>query len=48
MQSTCVALMGFREVTTLEEGQLEELRLRRKWAKSRMENLQVSMRSQEK
>ena len=27
-QSKCVALMGFRELTTLEESKLEELRLR--------------------
>ena len=28
LQSTCVVLMGFGEVTTSEESQLEELRLR--------------------
>ena len=28
LQSTCVALMEFKEVTTSEESQLEELRLR--------------------
>ena len=28
MQSICVGLMGFREVTTSEESQLEELRLK--------------------
>ena len=28
LQSTCLALMGFREVTNSEESQLEELRLR--------------------
>ena len=27
MQSTCVVLMGFREVTTSEESQLEEVRV---------------------
>ena len=31
LQSTCVALMAFREVTTLEESRLEELRLRCAW-----------------
>ena len=44
MQSTCVDLMGFREETTLEKSQLEEMRvgkLKNGW-------LQVRMRAQEK
>ena len=48
LQYTCVASMGFGEVTTLEESQLEELRLRREWLSSRMERPLVWMRSQEK
>ena len=46
--ATCVALMGFGEVITSEESQLEELRLRCEWGNLRMERPQVEMRSLEK
>ena len=39
--------MGYREVATSKESQLEELRLRLQWASSRMERQQVRMRSEE-
>ena len=46
--ATCVALMGFGEVITWEESQLEELWLRCEWGNLRMERPQVGMRSLEK
>ena len=48
LQITRVGLMGFGEVTNLEESQLEELRFKRKWGGSRMERPQVRMGSREK
>ena len=41
-----MALIGFGEVTTSGESQLEDLRLRGEWKSSRMERPLVGMRSQ--
>ena len=48
LESTCVAMMGFKEETVLEENQLEKFKLRRELRSLRMERVQVRMRSQEK